>query len=157
MKIYIGTDHAGFELKEQLKVFLGNLGHVVEDKGAFSLDKGDDYPDFVRPVAEAVASDHESLGVILGASGQGEAMCANRTKGVRAMVYYGPIPHSQTDSEGNNLDIVSSTRLHNNANIISIGARFLTADEAKLAVKTFIETPFVVEERHTRRISKLDN
>ncbi len=156
MKIYIGTDHAGFEMKELLKVYLGNLGYTIEDKGAFAFNKDDDYPDFVRPVAEAVAADLDSLGVILGASGQGEAMCANRTKGIRAMVYYGPGPKNQTDSSGNTLDMISSTRIHNNANIISLGARFLTPEEAKQAVKTFIETPFVVEDRHERRNKKLD-
>src|SRR5687767_9064405 len=89
MKIYLGADHAGFELKERLKPFLNELGHEYEDKGAFQYDKDDDYPDFVRPVAEAVARDGEGRGIVIGKSGQGEAMCANRERGIRCAVYYG--------------------------------------------------------------------
>ena len=84
MKIYIGSDHAGYELKEKLKTFLGSLGFEIEDNGAFELNPTDDYPDFVKPVAESVAKEDGSFGVILGGSGQGEAMCANRTSGARA-------------------------------------------------------------------------
>ena len=93
MKIYIGTDHAGFELKNKLKDYLSNLGlgYEVIDKGAFSFDADDDYPDFIRPVAEAVASEEGSFGIILGGSGFGEAICANRVKGARAVVFYGPM------------------------------------------------------------------
>jgi ribose 5-phosphate isomerase B len=143
MKIYLGADHAGFELKEKLRSYLTDLGHDVEDKGAFSFVSGDDYPDFVMPVAESVSSDKESLGVVLGGSGQGEAMVANRVNGVRAIEYY-----------GGNLDIVRLGREHNNANIISLGARFITEEEAINAVKIFLETPFSNEERHVRRINK---
>lgn len=143
MKIYLGADHAGFELKEKLRSYLTDLGHDVEDKGAFSFVSGDDYPDFVMPVAESVSSDKESLGIVLGGSGQGEAMVANRVNGVRAIEYY-----------GGNLDIVRLGREHNNANIISLGARFITEEEAINAVKIFLETPFSNEERHVRRINK---
>ena len=143
MKIYLGADHAGFELKEKLRSYLTDLGHDVEDKGAFSFVSGDDYPDFVMPVAESVSSDKESLGIVLGGSGQGEAMVANRVNGVRAIEYY-----------GGNLDIVRLGREHNNANIISLGARFITEEEAINAVKIFLETPFSNEERHARRVSK---
>lgn len=143
MKIYLGADHAGFELKEKLKSYLTDLGHDVEDKGAFSFVSDDDYPDFVMPVAESVSSDKESLGVVLGGSGQGEAMVANRVKGVRAIEYY-----------GGNLDIIRLGREHNNANIISLGARFVSEAEAMNAVKIFLDTPFSNEERHVRRISK---
>jgi ribose 5-phosphate isomerase B len=143
MKIYIGTDHAGFELKEQLKVFLSGLGHSVEDKGALTYDAGDDYPDFVQPVAEAVASGEGSFGIILGSSGQGEAMCANRTKGARAVVYYdGP------------MEIVRLGREHNNANILSLGARFVSFETAKEAIELFLNTPFSEDERHIRRLLK---
>ncbi len=146
MKIYIGTDHAGFELKEALKKFLGELGYEVEDKGAFSLDPADDYPDFIRPTAEAVANDPErSRGIILGGSGQGEAMVANRFKGVRAAVYY-----------GGQQEIVKLSREHNNANILALGARFISEYEAKEAVRIWLETPFSGEERHARRIKKID-
>lgn len=145
MKIYIGTDHAGFELKEALVPFLKELGHEVEDMGARSFEALDDYPDFIRPVAEAVALNPESRGIILGGSGQGEAMCANRVKGVRAAVYYGGA-----------VDIVVLSREHNNANILSLGARFVDEDEAKEVVRVWLATPFSTDEKHTRRIAKLD-
>lgn len=149
MKIYIGSDHAGLELKEKLIPFLTELGHEVENKGAFSYDPQDDYPDFVKPVAEAVSADPEARGIVLGGSGQGEAICANRFKGVRAFEYYAP-------SRGE-VNIVEDSRSHNNSNVISLGARFLSEDEAKEAVKLWLETPFSGDERHVRRIEKIDN
>lgn len=155
MKIYLATDHAGFELKNKLKDYLINLGHEVVDKGPFEYDKEDDYPDFIRPAAEAVAMDTGSFGIILGGSGQGEAMCANRVRGVRAAVYYGG-QTVQTDMSGKTIDMIASAREHNNANVLSIGARFIDEDEVKMAVKRFIETPFSEDERHRRRIDKLD-
>jgi len=154
MKVYIGTDHTGFHLKETLKSYLGELSHAVEDMGAHAFDARDDYPDFIHPVAEAVAKNPGSFGVIIGASGQGEAMCANRVAGARAFVYYGPAPKQQTDSSGNTLDIIASTRAHNDANILSLGARFITEEEARQAVKLFLETPFSGDERHVRRLAK---
>ena len=144
MKIYIGGDHAGYELKEKLKVYLNSLHHEVDDMGAFEMDKDDDYPDFVRPVAQAVADNAGSMGIVLGGSGQGEQMVANKVQGVRATEYY-----------GGNLDIVKVSREHNNANIISLGARFLSEQEAKNAVKIFLETPFSNDPRHVRRIEKM--
>jgi len=149
MKIFIGSDHAGFELKEKLIPFLKELGHEVVDKGAFSFDSLDDYPDFVKPVAEEVSKDKEARGIVLGGSGQGEAICANRYKNVRAFSYYGP-------SRGE-VNIVTDSRGHNDSNIISIGARFMNVDEAKEAVKLWLETPFSGDERHIRRINKIDN
>ena len=146
MKIFIGSDHAGFELKEKLKEYIGSLGHEVNDKGAFSLNEKDDYPDFIVPVARAVAEDSESLGVILGGSGEGEQISANKIDGIRAIEYY-----------GGNLDIVRLGREHNNANILSIGARFIEENEAKEAVRIFLETPFSNEERHIRRLSEIKN
>ncbi len=149
MKIYLGTDHAGFELKEKLKPFLVELGHEVEDLGAFNYDKNDDYPDFIIPVAKKISENSDSnkyRGIILGGSGQGEAMCANRFKNVRAFEYYAP-------SRGP-INIVEDSRSHNDSNIISLGARFLSEDEAKDAVKIWLETPFSGDERHIRRISK---
>lgn len=145
MKIYISTDHAGFELKESLVPFLKSLGHEVEDVGAHTFEALDDYPDFIRPAAEAVASNPGSRGIILGGSGQGEAMCANRVRGVRAAVYY-----------GGPLDIVVLSREHNDANILSLGARFVDEDEAQKAVRLWLETSFTGEEKHTRRIKKID-
>lgn len=145
MKIYLGTDHAGFELKEAIKSFLEEKGHDVDDKGAHWYDGEDDYPDFIRPTAEAVAADNDSRGIIFGGSGQGEAMCANRVKGVRAVVFY-----------GGPQEIVKLSRQHNNANILSLGARFISEDEALEVVELWLGTTFECE-RHRRRIEKLDN
>ncbi len=143
-KIYIGSDHAGYKLKEALKSYIEELKHTLEDKGAFSFNPEDDYPDFVKPVAEAVALEAGSLGIILGKSGQGEAVCANRTEGIRAVVYY-----------GGNQEILKLSREHNDANVLSLGAGFLNEEEAKQAVKLWLETTFSNDERHIRRIKKL--
>lgn len=145
MKIYIGTDHAGFELKEKLVVFLRELGYEVEDLGAHTYDGEDDYPDFVRPVALAVARDTGSRGIILGGSGQGEAICANRVSGVRAAVYYGGA-----------VDIAVLSREHNDANILSLGARFIEDEEAREIVRVWLETPFSGVARHAKRNAKID-
>ncbi len=146
MKIFIGSDHAGFELKNILVEFLKSEGHEVEDKGAFTLDPSDDYPDFVKPVAEAVANDQEAKGIILGGSGEGETIVADRHPHVRAIEWY-----------GGNLEVVKLSREHNDANILSLGARFITEEEAKEAVKLWLATPFSGDERHVRRIAKLDS
>ncbi len=149
MKIFIGADHAGFELKNKLIAYLKEKGHEVIDKGAFEFNANDDYPDFIEPVASAVASDPEHVrGIILGGSGEGEAMDANRLKGVRATVYYGGSPES-------GLEIVKLGREHNNANILSLGARFITEQEAKKALDIFLTTQFLGG-RHSERIEKLD-
>lgn len=145
MKIYIGTDHAGFELKEKIKTWLSDWGYEYQDFGADSFDSKDDYPDFIRPVAEAVSKDPGSFGITLGGSGQGEAMTANRFAGVRAAVFY-----------GDDLDVIRLTREHNNANILSLGARFIEEVDAKSAIKLWLETPFSEDERHVRRIGKID-
>ncbi len=161
MKIYLATDHAGFELKEKLKEYLGGLGHEVVDKGALDFDVQDDYPDFIKPCAEAVAADAGSFGIVLGGSGQGEAMSANRVKGVRAAVFYGPmLPMGAADVNGRQstdpFELITLAREHNNANILSLGARFLSDDDAKKAVKLFVEGTFSGAERNIRRITKLD-
>ena len=145
MIIYIGTDHKGFRIKEKVKSWLLSWGHEVEDLGAHSLNPDDDYPDFVTPVAREVSQNKESSGVILGKTGEGEAVCANRVKGVRAVVYY-----------GGNLDLLRLTREHNNANVLSLAGGFLQAEEAEEAVRVWLETPFSNEERHVRRLNKLD-
>lgn len=146
MTIYLAADHAGFALKEKVKPFLAGLGYEVKDCGAFALNPDDDYPDFIRKAAEAVANDPErSRGIIFGASGQGEAMVANRYKGVRAAVYY-----------SDNTEIIKLSREHNNANILSIGSRFIKEDKALAAIKIWLETPFSGEERHERRIKKIE-
>jgi len=156
MHVYFASDHAGFELKAELISFVHALGHEAEDLGPFEYNESDDYPDFVMPLARRVASEPESLGVVIGASGQGEAMAANRIQGARAAVYYDDATRTQTDAAGNILTIVQSARIHNNANILALGARFVTESAAKIALKAFLETPFSGEERHLRRITKLD-
>lgn len=143
MKIHIGTDHAGFELKNKLVEYIQTLGHEIIDHGAFVYDEYDDYPDFIKLVATAVSLDPESIGIILGGSGQGEAMCANKFSNIRALEYY-----------GGNREIVKLGREHNNANILSLGARFVTDSEAYEAVKVFLETEFSGDERHIKRLSK---
>lgn len=154
MEIYIASDHAGFELKEKLKVYLAELGHQTKDFGALSYDENDDYPDFILPLAEEIAKDPEnSKGIVLGGSGQGEAMAANRVKGCRAVVYYGLSAEALAKEDGSD-KIITLSRQHNNANILSLGARFLSEDEAKAAVKLWLETEFSNEERHVRRIKK---
>jgi len=164
MKIYLASDHAGFELKKKLIEFIKNLDfrHEVEDLGPFKLDENDDYPDFIQPLAKRVASEAGSIGVIIGGSGQGEAMTANRTKGARAAVFYGehtPIQYiDMTLRESKDpYELVKLARAHNDANILSVGARFASSAEAKMAVQLFLETKFTNEERHLRRIKKIDN
>lgn len=147
MKIYLGADHAGFNLKEKIKSYLKGAGYAVEDQGAFTLDPADDYPDFVAPVAKQVAADPEiARGIILGGSGQGEAMAANRVKGVRAAVYY-----------GGREEIITLSREHNNANVLSLAARFLGEEEALNAIKLWLGTAYTGDERHDRRLGKLDS
>lgn len=162
MTIFIGADHAGFELKGNLTDFLEDLGYEVIDKGAYKLDPKDDYPDFMAEVALAVADNpKEDRGIVIGGGGQGEAIVSNRFKGVRAAVFYGPrqavgaVEIEGTKSE-DLYEIVRLARTHNNANILSLAARFVTENEAKEAVKLFLETKFPGEERHKRRIDKID-
>ena len=145
MKIHIATDHAGLDLKIIIRDYLIEKGHNVTDHGAHTYDALDDYPDFIFPCAKAVAADSESRGIILGGSGQGEAMAANRVKGVRAAVFYnGPD------------EIVKLSREHNNANILSLGARFMTENEISDVIEMWLNEPFEGG-RHQRRIEKLDN
>lgn len=151
MRIAVGTDHTGFEMLTQLKEFLGNLGHEVVDYGPQSLNPDDDYPDFIFPAARAVASGDCQYGVILGGSGQGEAMVANRLKNVRCAVFYGDLANGDEP-----LEIIRLSRQHNDANILSLGARFIDVDQAKRAVQTWLDTSFSGDERHKRRIQKLD-
>jgi ribose 5-phosphate isomerase B len=143
MNIHLATDHAGYAHKEVLKKYLLDSGIEVVDHGATTVVEDDDYPDFMTPCAQAVADDTQSFGIIFGGSGQGEAMCANRVTGVRAVVYY-----------GGSKDILTLSREHNNANILSIGARFVSPKETIEAVKLWLATPFSAEARHVRRLSK---
>ena len=144
MKIHLATDHAGLELKEKVKLYLSDLNYEVIDHGAYEYDALDDYPDFIFPCANAVSNDPESKGIILGGSGQGEAMAANRVKGVRAAVFYnGPD------------EIIKLSRQHNNANILSLGARFMSEEEMYKIIDLWLSTDFE-SGRHQRRIEKLD-
>jgi ribose 5-phosphate isomerase B len=159
MKIYISADHTGYESKEKLKIYFSELGYEIVDKGAFKYEEGDDYPDFITPVAEAVANEKDGIGVVLGGSGQGEAMCANKVKGIRAMVFYGEeIPEAPVDINGrksvDSFEIIKLARMHNDANVLSLATRFLSLDEMKFAIELFIATPFSGDERHIRRINK---
>ena len=146
MKVYFASDHAGFELKNELLAYVRDeLGYKVEDCGADKFDGEDDYNDFVKLAAGAVSADPETTrAVILGGSGQGEAMQANRYPKVRAAVYY-----------GSEEKIIRLAREHNDANIISLGARFIGADDAKLAVKLWLNTPALKEPKYHRRINKM--
>jgi len=147
-KIHIGADHAGFEYKEELKGYLEKQDYEVVDHGAPEMDPEDDYPDYILPVAIAVHEEQDSVGIILGGSGQGEAIVANRVPGIRAAVFYGP-----TGDES----IVVLSRQHNDSNILSLGTRFISLEEAKEAVDLWLETSFSGDERHIRRIVKIDN
>ena len=145
MIIHIATDHAGLELKEKVKSYLSKLDCEVVDHGAYEYDALDDYPDFIFPCAEAVTNDPNSKGIILGGSGQGEAMAANRVKGVRAAVFYnGPD------------EIIKLSRQHNDANILSLGARFMSDQEMYKIIELWLSTDFE-SGRHKRRIEKLDD
>lgn len=161
MKIATTTDHGGYEALQQLGSYIESLGHEVVNFGPKSLDMDDDYPDFMFPAAQAVASGECEAAIILGGSGQGEAMAANRVKGVRAAVFYSPaIAKTAVDAEGNLSDdpyeIVKLSRQHNHANVLSLSGRFLTIDEMKQAIKIWLETPYSEAERHARRVVKLD-
>ena len=160
MKVYLATDHAGFELKEKVREFLTKKGYEVEDCGAFSYEKTDDFTDFISKAGEAVSKDPLSFGIIFGGSGQGEAILANKYKNVRAALFYGPVAPSQAiDVSGNTsidgFEILKLTRAHNNSNMLSLGARFLSIDQAVKAIDIFLNTPFSGEERHARRIEKI--
>ncbi len=143
--LYIASDHAGFELKTELLKFFQEQKIDCEDCGAFTLNDQDDYPDFIIPCAEKVAANPGSLGIVIGGSGQGEAIAANKVKGIRAALWYGGNP-----------DIITLSKEHNNANTISLGARFVTIEEAQKAVSLWLETKFTNEERHLRRLEKLN-
>jgi ribose 5-phosphate isomerase B len=142
MRVYLGSDHAGYELKQRLLEHLSAAGHDPVDCGPFAYDADDDYPPFVLAAAAATVADEGSLGVVIGGSGNGEAMAANKVPGVRAALAW-------TD------ETARLGRQHNDANVISIGARMVTQDAAVGFVDIFVATPFSGEERHARRIRML--
>jgi len=154
MKIFVGSDHAGFGLKEKLKPYLESLGHEVIDKGALEYSEDDDYPDFIIPVAREVSlHPNEVRGIIFGGSGEGEAMAANKFRNVRAAVYYGQ-GKSVVNDEGES--IIRVSRMHNNANVLSIGARFITKEDMMSAVKEWLEVDFLIDPKYQRRIDKME-
>ncbi|KWX02040.1 hypothetical protein LI90_3078 [Carbonactinospora thermoautotrophica] len=142
MRVYLGSDHAGFELKNRLVTWLAEQGHEAVDCGPAVFDPKDDYPPYVLRAAERVAADPDSLGVVIGGSGNGEQIAANKVRGVRAALVW---------SE----ETARLAREHNDANVISLGARMHTPEEAVGFVEIFLGTPFFGEERHVRRIGMI--
>lgn len=160
MRIYIGTDHTGFEIKNKVKTFLEEKEYEVIDCGANQYDKDDDYPDFIGKAAQGVSGDPSAMGIVFGGSGQGEAMVANKYKGVRCALFYSPaVPASAIDVNGatssDAFEMLKLTRAHNDSNMLSIGVRFLTEAQILKAVETFLSASFTNEERHVRRIEKI--
>jgi ribose 5-phosphate isomerase B len=144
MKVYIASDHGGFEYKEELKKYLKGKGYEVEDMGAHELDPKDDYTDFVFPLAMRVSKEEGSFGIVLGRSGNGEQIAANKVKGIRAVLCLNEV-------------MAEKARDHNDANVLSLGADYVDLETAKKVVEVFLETPFSEAERHVRRIGKITN
>jgi ribose 5-phosphate isomerase B len=145
MKLFISSDHAGYELKNHLVTYLKEKGIEVADLGPAELNPTDDYPDLISLVGKEISANRpDELGIVIGYSGQGEALVANKYQNVRAGVYY-----------GGPIEIVKLLREHNNANVLSLSGHFLTKEQAQEAVDTFITTQFTNEERHVRRIDKI--
>ena len=161
MKVALATDHAGFEQLKQLQTYLESIGYECQNFGPASLVQDDDYPDYIFPAAKAVAAGECQRGIIFGRSGQGEAMAANRIKGVRCAVFYGPVmPRRVVDAHGhtsrNPYEVLRLSRAHNDANMLSLGTSFISPEDVKSAVKLWLEVPFSEEARHERRNKKLD-
>jgi ribose 5-phosphate isomerase B len=142
MRIHVASDHAGYEVKNQVAEELRGSGHEVVDHGPFRYDEDDDYPVFCLRAAEAVAHDDESLGVVLGGSGNGEQISANKVRGVRAALVW-------TD------ETAQLAREHNDARVISVGVRMHPVDDIVRFVEIFLATPFSGDDRHARRIAML--
>jgi ribose 5-phosphate isomerase B len=142
MRVYLASDHAGFELKQHLAGELSRRGYDVVDVGPATFDPDDDYPPFCIAAGTRVVADPGSLGVVIGGSGNGEQIAANKVPGVRAALAWNP-------------DTASLARLHNDANIVAVGARQHSLDEATGLVVTFLSTEFSGNERHARRIAQI--
>jgi ribose 5-phosphate isomerase B len=142
MRLHIGSDHAGLELKNELLAHLVNNGHDVTDHGPYQYDALDDYPDFCIPAAQAVAKDAASLGIVIGGSGNGEQIAANKVQGIRAVLAW-------------SIETAKLGKEHNNANVVSVGGRMHSIEECKAIIDAFIATPFSKDERHIRRINKI--
>jgi ribose 5-phosphate isomerase B len=146
MKVYLASDHGGYQLKEQLKSYLSEKGFEVEDMGNNKFDPDDDYPEFIIPLAERVVKEQEEgrqvRGIIFGRSGNGEAIVANKVKGIRAAVCC-------------SVEMARKAREHNDANVLSLGADYVDEDQSKSIVDIFLNTEFSDEERHQRRVEKI--
>lgn len=151
-KVIVAADHAGFELKQTIKGFLEKKGYEVLDVGAHELVQEDDYPVYMSAAALKVAEDisGHTRAILFGGSGQGEATVANRFPGVRASVWYG-------QPKGGDADMIGLVRKHNDSNVLSIGARFVTMEEAASAIEAWLATPFSGEEKHARRNAQIDS
>jgi ribose 5-phosphate isomerase B len=143
VRVYIGSDHAGFELKSHLVSHLRAAGHDVVDVGAAAFDPADDYPPYCVDAARRAVADEDSLGIVIGGSGNGEQIAANKVPGCRAALAW-------------NVETARLAREHNNAQVVSVGARMHTQEQATEIVTTFLDTPFSQGERHRRRIAMLD-
>ena len=144
MRIHIGSDHAGLELKNALSDYLTCKGHEVKDHGPYEYDALDDYPVFCIPAALATAAEPGSFGIVIGGSGNGEQMAANKVKGVRAALVW-------------SLETAKLAREHNNANVISVGGRLHSIEDCQSFIDAFLATPFSGDERHIRRINQMSN
>ena len=142
MRVHLGCDHAGYELKNRLAEYLRTAGHDVVDHGAHEYDPLDDYPEFCFAAGQAVIDEPGSLGIVLGGSGNGEQIAANKVPGVRAALAW-------------SVPIAQLARQHNDANVVALGARMHATDEAFLIARAFLETPFSGDDRHSRRIAQV--
>jgi ribose 5-phosphate isomerase B len=142
MRVYLGSDHAGFELKQHIAKRLAEIGHDVTDIGPAAYDDSDDYPVYCLHVATRTVADPGSLGVVIGGSGNGEQITANKVVGARAALAW-------------SVDTARLAREHNDANVVAVGARMHTREEAAVIITTFLDTPFSRDERHARRIRQV--
>ncbi|MEX1059067.1 MAG: RpiB/LacA/LacB family sugar-phosphate isomerase [Candidatus Saccharimonadales bacterium] len=161
MNIALASDHAGLEQLKELSSYLESLGYEVKNFGPKNLNPNDDYPDFIIPAAKAVAVGECERGIVLGGSGQGEAIAANKIRSIRCVVFYGPaVPRKVVDAAGRTshdpYEIVRLSRQHNDSNMLSLAARFITVEDMKSVIKLWLGTPFSQEDRHQRRIGKIN-
>ena len=144
--IYLASDHRGYKLKEEIKKLLKSRGQEYEDMGPHEFNPLDDYPDYIFPAAKKVSENpNKNKAIIIGASGQGEAIAANKVKGVRATVFY-----------GGSKEIIYLSRTHNNSNVLSLGAKFIDPSSIQEIISVWLSLPFSCEERHNRRIKKIE-
>lgn len=144
-KIYLSGDHAGFKLKEKIRKYLNKRKIKYSDFGPLVYKKTDDYPDFVIPMAQKVAKEKDSLGIVIAGSGIGETIATNKVRGIKAVLYHGKSP-----------DLITTSKLHDNANILCIGSRFVKKRDAIKSIELWLKTPFSNATRHKRRLKKID-